>query len=109
MAKHTITLIPGDGIGPEITSAMTRVVDATGVDIEDRLIGAIDRAMDAQRRIDHFFWLLVAADIVGEQSTKRVRDLLRIAARRIHTNRRVPHRGRLAAVQFLFAKAVPVD
>jgi isocitrate dehydrogenase (NAD+) len=29
-----VTLIPGDGIGPEITSAMTRVVDATGVDIE---------------------------------------------------------------------------
>lgn len=34
MAKHTVTLIPGDGIGPEITSAMRRVVDATGVDIE---------------------------------------------------------------------------
>jgi len=34
MAKHTITLIPGDGIGPEISSAMRRVVDATGVDIE---------------------------------------------------------------------------
>ncbi len=34
MAKHTVTLIPGDGIGPELTRAMTRVVDATGVDIE---------------------------------------------------------------------------
>ena len=34
MSKHTVTLIPGDGIGPEITSAMRRVVDATGVDIE---------------------------------------------------------------------------
>jgi isocitrate dehydrogenase (NAD+) len=34
MAKHTVTLIPGDGIGPEITSAMRRVVEATGVDIE---------------------------------------------------------------------------
>lgn len=34
MAKHTVTLIPGDGIGPELTSAMTRVVEATGVDIE---------------------------------------------------------------------------
>ena len=33
MAKHTVTLIPGDGIGPELTSAMCRVVDATGVDI----------------------------------------------------------------------------
>jgi isocitrate dehydrogenase (NAD+) len=34
MAKHTVTLIPGDGIGPELTSAMRRVVEATGVDIE---------------------------------------------------------------------------
>ena len=33
MATHTITLIPGDGIGPEITTAMRRVVEATGVDI----------------------------------------------------------------------------
>lgn len=31
---YTITLIPGDGIGPEITAAMRRVVDATGVRIE---------------------------------------------------------------------------
>ncbi len=34
MPKHTVTLIPGDGIGPELTTAMTRVVEATGVDIE---------------------------------------------------------------------------
>src|SRR3954465_14324368 len=34
MAKHTITLIPGDGIGPEITAATVRVIEATGVDIE---------------------------------------------------------------------------
>jgi isocitrate dehydrogenase (NAD+) len=30
---HTITLIPGDGIGPEVTAAARRVVEATGVDI----------------------------------------------------------------------------
>jgi isocitrate dehydrogenase (NAD+) len=29
-----VTLIPGDGIGPEVTEAATRVVDATGVAIE---------------------------------------------------------------------------
>jgi isocitrate dehydrogenase (NAD+) len=34
MTKHTVTLIPGDGIGPEITTAMRRVVEATGVDID---------------------------------------------------------------------------
>ena len=32
--KHTITLIPGDGIGPEIVAATVRVIEATGVDIE---------------------------------------------------------------------------
>ncbi|GAB6182558.1 isocitrate/isopropylmalate dehydrogenase family protein [Thermodesulfovibrio hydrogeniphilus] len=30
---YTITLIPGDGIGPEISEAMTKVVEATGVKI----------------------------------------------------------------------------
>lgn len=32
--KHIITLIPGDGIGPEIAEAMVKVVEATGVDIK---------------------------------------------------------------------------
>jgi len=32
--KHTITLIPGDGIGPEIIAAAVKVVEATGVNIE---------------------------------------------------------------------------
>ena len=34
MARHTITLIPGDGIGYEVSEAARRVIDATGVDIE---------------------------------------------------------------------------
>jgi isocitrate dehydrogenase (NAD+) len=31
---HTITLIPGDGIGPEVSAAVVRVIEATGVDIK---------------------------------------------------------------------------
>lgn len=31
---HAITLIPGDGIGPEVTQAVVRVLDAAGVAIE---------------------------------------------------------------------------
>src|SRR5215472_6833991 len=31
---HKVTLIPGDGIGPEVTRAATRIVDASGVKIE---------------------------------------------------------------------------
>lgn len=34
MAKHRITLIPGDGIGPEIVAATVRIIEAAGVDIE---------------------------------------------------------------------------
>ncbi len=47
MAKHTITLIPGDGIGPEITTAMRRVVEAAGVDIEWQAVDAGEGVMDA--------------------------------------------------------------
>ena len=41
--KHTITLIPGDGIGPEIVSAAVSVIEASGVDIEweTHLLGAV--------------------------------------------------------------------
>lgn len=34
MAKHTVTLIPGDGIGPEVALATRRIIEAAGVDIE---------------------------------------------------------------------------
>ena len=33
MAKHTVTLIPGDGIGLETSAAMQQVVEAAGADI----------------------------------------------------------------------------
>ena len=46
MAKHTVTLIPGDGIGPELTTAMRRVVEATGVDIEWEVAEAGTDVMD---------------------------------------------------------------
>jgi len=32
--KHTVTLIPGDGIGPEVSEAVVRILDVAGVDIE---------------------------------------------------------------------------
>ena len=34
MASHTITLIQGDGIGPEVTDAVLRIIAAAGVTIE---------------------------------------------------------------------------
>jgi isocitrate dehydrogenase (NAD+) len=42
MSKHIITLIPGDGIGPEIVAATVRTIEATGIEIEweTHIIGA---------------------------------------------------------------------
>ena len=34
MAKHRITLIAGDGVGPEITSAVVKIVETAGLDVE---------------------------------------------------------------------------
>lgn len=40
--EHTITLIPGDGIGPEIARVVTRILEATGVKFrwDEHLAGA---------------------------------------------------------------------
>jgi len=34
LARHSVTLIPGDGVGPEICEASTRVLEATGVEFD---------------------------------------------------------------------------
>ena len=34
MARHAVTLIPGDGVGPEICDAAVRVIEATGVEFD---------------------------------------------------------------------------
>src|SRR5688500_8377739 len=31
--NHTITLIPGDGIGPEVTAAVVSIIEASGVNV----------------------------------------------------------------------------
>jgi len=39
-ATHRVTVIPGDGIGPEVTRAAMRVVEAAGVSIEWEIVQA---------------------------------------------------------------------
>ncbi len=34
MARHEVTLVPGDGVGPEICDATVRVLEATGVEFD---------------------------------------------------------------------------
>ena len=62
--KHTITLIPGDGIGPEITAATVRVIEATGVEIiwETQILGS--------QALEKYGETLPAAAIESMRSTK---------------------------------------
>ncbi|MDP2743569.1 MAG: isocitrate/isopropylmalate dehydrogenase family protein [Dehalococcoidia bacterium] len=46
MAAYNITLIPGDGVGPEVTEAAKRVLEATGVTFHWELGYAGDGAQD---------------------------------------------------------------
>src|SRR5579862_1233337 len=49
--SHPVTLIPGDGIGPEVADATVRAVNATGVAIQwDR----VEAGVDAERRTGKF-------------------------------------------------------
>src|SRR3954471_22219226 len=34
MANHKITLLPGDGIGPEVTASVVSIIECAGVDVE---------------------------------------------------------------------------
>ena len=45
--SHRVTLIPGDGIGPELTEATRRVLEATGVEFDWDVRPAGAAAMDA--------------------------------------------------------------
>jgi isocitrate dehydrogenase (NAD+) len=48
---HQVTLIPGDGIGPEVAEATVRAVDATGVTIEWERVEAGERALAEQGQL----------------------------------------------------------
>jgi isocitrate dehydrogenase (NAD+) len=48
VAMHRVTLIPGDGIGPEIADATVRVIEASGVDIEWEVVEAGEKVMEKE-------------------------------------------------------------
>jgi isocitrate dehydrogenase (NAD+) len=47
---HPITLIPGDGIGPEVASNVVRIIEASGVDIQWETHYAGAQALEKIRR-----------------------------------------------------------
>src|SRR5437588_567250 len=51
--KHQVTLIPGEGIGPEVAAATRRVLEAAGVEIEWEVIaGRADESTDQSQRVN---------------------------------------------------------
>lgn len=46
MGKHTVVLIPGDGIGPEVVEGAQKVIEATGVEIEWKTFEAGAKALE---------------------------------------------------------------
>ena len=58
--KYGITLIPGDGIGTEVSEAAVRVVEACGLDIEwDRVdagAGAVEKHGTTRRPTRTSIW-----------------------------------------------------
>lgn len=46
MNKHKVTLLPGDGIGPELTEAAKRCVDALGVNIDWEVMEVGESALE---------------------------------------------------------------
>src|ERR1035437_1994511 len=62
---YLVTLIPGDGIGPEVAEATVRAVDATGVRVDCGRVGAGVRALAEQGQ-------LIPADVFASLETTRV-------------------------------------
>ncbi len=74
---------------------------------EDRLLPTIDRALRETRRLQHFFWLSTAADLINATPYPAQQALFRLAARRIAATRAIPRERRAAATRFLAAKVRP--
>src|SRR6201987_1314294 len=51
--RHKVTLIPGEGIGPEVSAATKRIIDAAGVQIEwEELAARTDSATEAGQLVN---------------------------------------------------------
>ena len=55
MIKHKVTLIPGEGIGPEVAAATCRILEATGVRFDwEEIAGRSDSSADRQCYVPFF-------------------------------------------------------
>ena len=53
MIRHKVTLIPGEGIGPEVAAATRRVLEATGVQIDwEEIAGRSDSSSNQEKTVN---------------------------------------------------------
>ena len=69
----------------------------------------IDRALQTESRLQRFFWLNVAADLITLDEEQHHQRLFRICTRRISNTHKVPPRERHAAMRFLAAQVRPLN
>jgi len=53
MTRHRVTLIPGEGIGPEVASATRRILEASGVQIDwEEIAGRSDSSSNQEKTVN---------------------------------------------------------
>jgi isocitrate dehydrogenase (NAD+) len=53
MIRHRVTLIPGEGIGPEVAAATRRILEATGVQIDwEEIAGRSDSSSNQEKTVN---------------------------------------------------------
>lgn len=75
---------------------------------EDQLLACIERALTDSRRLQSFFWLTAAADLIRAEPDHDQHRLFRLAARRIAAAHSIERARRITAQRFLAAKLRPL-
>lgn len=91
----------------KLLNLQRRSIDATVTQPEQLTKAYIDQALQTPSRLDRFFWLTAAADLVRDADDPYY--AFRLAARRIAATHTIEQRQRLAATRFLAAKVLPVQ
>src|SRR5437660_10075915 len=53
MTRHRVTLIPGEGIGPEVAAATRHILEATGVQIDwEEIAGRSDSSSNQEKTVN---------------------------------------------------------
>lgn len=68
----------------------------------------VDRATATPSRLDRFFWLSAAADVISDPAEIQAEGLYRLAARRLAATHALRHPDRVSAIRFLAAKVHPL-